>query len=255
MEKIHNKQNYQKKLIDKIEQIKQTKQKPSLLLHVCCAPCSSACLEILEKYFDITLLFYNPNIHPQEEYFKRLDELGEFIQKKNNLAKMLNNSEKTQEKPSFDAKNQEKTENIDIFAIPKQIKILETNYDPNEFFSAVKGLENEKEGGARCKVCFELRLSKTAQIAKENGYDYFTTTLTLSPYKNSELLNEIGEIMQNKYSTPYLFSDFKKNDGYKKSIELSKEYNLYRQDYCGCVFSKKEREQQKLLKEKQTQNN
>ena len=249
MGKIHNKQNYQKMLLEKIEDIKKTSKKPSLLLHVCCAPCSSACLEILEKYFDITLLFYNPNIHPKEEYYKRLDELNAFIEKKNVLAKNQENYINIQKNNDFNAKIEQKNKILDIFNISNQIKILEINYDPNEFFTAVKGLENEKEGGKRCEVCFNLRLGKTAQIAKEKCFDYFTTTLTLSPYKNSELLNEIGEIMQNKYSTPYLFSDFKKNDGYKKSIELSKEYNLYRQDYCGCVFSKKEREEQKLLKQ------
>ena len=251
MEKVHNKQNYQKMLLDKIESIKKTSHKPSLLLHVCCAPCSSACLEILEKNFDITLLFYNPNIHPKEEYYKRLDELNEFVEKKNILAKNQKNIEKNQKNSNFDIKNEEKNKILDIFDIPNQIKILDINYDPNEFFSAIKGLEKEKEGGERCKACFNLRLGTTAKIAKEKKFDFFTTTLTLSPYKNSQLLNEIGEIMQNKYATPYLFSDFKKNDGYKKSIELSKEYNLYRQDYCGCVFSKKEREEQKTLKLKE----
>lgn len=213
-----NKENYQKHLLDKIEQIKKTGEKPRLLLHVCCAPCSSACLDVLKEWFDITLLFYNPNIHPQEEYLKRQEELADFV---NTLNKNLQSN----------------------------IKILECEYDPSEFFDTIKGLEKEKEGGKRCKKCFELRLSKTAEICKKMGFDYFTTTLTLSPYKNSELLNQIGKEMQNRFNSPYLFSDFKKNDGYKKSIIFSKQYNLYRQDYCGCVFSKIEREEQKALKQ------
>lgn len=214
-----NKENYQKKLLDKIEQIKKTGEKPSLLLHVCCAPCSSACLEVLNDWFNVTLLFYNPNIHPQEEYFKRKLELTNFV-------------------ATLNKKNPH-----------SEIKILNIEYDPNEFFDNVKGLEKEKEGGKRCKKCFEIRLSKTAEICKKKGYDYFTTTLTLSPYKNSELLNQIGKEMQDRFNKPYLFSDFKKNDGYKKSIEFSKQYDLYRQDYCGCVFSKIERDEQKALKQ------
>lgn len=213
-----NKENYQKQLLNKIEQIKKTGAKPSLLLHVCCAPCSSACLDVLKDWFDITLLFYNPNIHPQEEYLKRQEELEEFV---NTLNKSLKSN----------------------------IKILKCEYDPSEFFDTIKGLEKEKEGGKRCKRCFELRLSKTAEICKQMGFDYFTTTLTLSPYKNSELLNQIGKEMQDRFNSPYLFSDFKKNDGYKKSIIFSKQYDLYRQNYCGCVFSKIEREEQKALKQ------
>ena len=205
-----NRQNYQKYLLDTIEAIKGKDKKPSLLLHVCCAPCSTACLEVLKDYFDITVLYYNPNIHPKEEFDKRFDELLSYIERSK-----------------------------------KQIKSICPKYDANEFFDAVKGLEHEKEGGKRCEVCFNLRLEKTAQITKEKGFDYFTTTLTLSPYKNSELLNQIGKAVAEKYELNYLFSDFKKNDGYKKSIELSKEYNLYRQDYCGCIYSKMEREQQK----------
>lgn len=214
-----NKPNYQKQLLNKIEQIKKSGDKPKLLLHVCCAPCSSACLDVLKDYFDVTLFFYNPNIHPKEEYYKRDEELKQF-------AKQLN------------LENAEKIKTGEIC----EIKIIETTYDPEEFFSVVKGLEHEKEGGARCKKCFELRLSKTAEKCKQLGFDYFTTTLTLSPYKNSALLNEIGKVMQTRYNTPFLSADFKKHEGYKKSIEYSKKYNLYRQNYCGCVFSKIERD-------------
>lgn len=209
-----NKPNYQKQLLSKLDEIKKNGVKPKLLLHVCCAPCSSACLDVLKDYFDITLFFYNPNIHPKEEYFKRDEELKQF-------AKQIN------------LENADKIKTGEVC----EIKIIDSTYDPEEFFSVVKGLEKEKEGGARCKKCFELRLSKTAEKCKTYGFDYFTTTLTLSPYKNSALLNEIGKEMQARYGVPYLFSDFKKNEGYKKSIEYSKKYNLYRQNYCGCVFS------------------
>ena len=221
-----NKENYQKLLFKKIDEIKNSNEKPSLLLHVCCAPCSSACLDILKEWFNITLLFYNPNIQPKEEYFKRQEELKQFVSELNQ-----ENSQKIQ---------------ADIL---KEIKILDVEYDPDEFFQVTKGLENEKEGGKRCRKCFELRLAKTADICKKGGYDYFTTTLTLSPYKDSQLLNEIGKTMQDRFNKQYLFSDFKKNEGYKKSIEYSKKYKLYRQDYCGCVFSKIEREEQKKQKE------
>ncbi len=221
-----NKDNYQKQLLKKIEEIKKSRLKPTLLLHVCCAPCSSACLDVLKDWFDITLLFYNPNIQPKEEYLKRQDELKQFVKEL----------------------NEENAEKIKTGLI-SEIKILDVDYDPDEFFLTIKGLEKEKEGGKRCKKCFELRLAKTAEICKKGGYDYFTTTLTLSPYKDSQLLNEIGKVMQERFNKQYLFSDFKKNEGYKKSIEYSKKYNLYRQDYCGCVFSKIERDEQKRQKE------
>lgn len=221
-----NKENYQKLLLKKIDEIKSNNEKPSLLLHVCCAPCSSACLDILKDWFDVTLLFYNPNIQPKEEYLKRQEELKQFVVEI----------------------NEENTDKIKS-GLLKEIKILDVEYDPDEFFQVAKGLENEKEGGKRCKKCFELRLAKTADMCKKCGFDYFTTTLTLSPYKDSQLLNEIGKMMQERFNKQYLFSDFKKNEGYKKSIEYSKKYNLYRQDYCGCVFSKIEREKQKIQKE------
>lgn len=198
--------NYQLKLE---ELVKNLDYVPKLLLHSCCAPCSSRCIEFLSEYFDITVLYYNPNISPEEEYEKRKQEQIKFI-----------NEFKTKNKLDF----------MDI----------EYNYD--DFLNIAHGMENEKEGGPRCFKCYNLRLEKTAQVAKENNYDYFGTTLTVSPYKNSQVLNQIGEELSKKYDIKYLYSDFKKNEGYKRSIELSKVYNLYRQDYCGCIYSKLERD-------------
>lgn len=215
---MQNKLNYQKCLLQEIESIKSTNKKPKLLMHVCCGPCSTACLGLVADYFDITLLFYNPNIHPKFEYDKRYGELLKFVNIKNSKG--------------------------------YNIKIVNAIYNEQEYFNKVKGLEKEKEGGKRCTECFNLRLEYSAEYALENGFDYFTTTLTVSPHKNSQLINEIGNSLEKKYNIKYLFSDFKKNEGYKKSIELSREYNLYRQDYCGCIFSKLEREQQKLDKQK-----
>ena len=185
--------------------------KPKLLLHVCCAPCSSHCLSELEPYFDITVFYYNPNISPFEEYERRLNEEKRFLSE-----------------------------------VYPNIKIAQVEYESEKFDELSKGLEDLKEGGERCKKCYRLRLEKSAQFAKQNGYDYFTTTLTVSPYKHSATLNEIGEELSQKYGVKYLFSDFKKNNGYQHSIELSKQYNLYRQDYCGCKYSKDYRE--KLVK-------
>lgn len=177
---------------------------PRLLLHSCCGPCSSYVLEYLSDYFDITLFFYNPNIQPAEEYEKRLSAQKQLLER----AKYKN-----------------------------PVAFLAGEYEPQRFFEAVKGLENCREGGARCEKCFELRLSKAAEIAKKGGFDYFATTLTVSPHKNAVLINEIGGRYQN-----YLPSDFKKREGYKRSIILSKEYELYRQGYCGCIFSKGEKD-------------
>ena len=188
-----------------------TKEGSTLLLHACCAPCSSACLERLSNFFKITIIYYNPNITEEKEYLKRLEELKNFIQK---------------------------------IKVKYPINIIDTRYDPKEFFEISKGLEKEKERGKRCYKCYELRLEETAKVAKENNFDFFATTLTLSPYKKTDWLNEIGENLSNKYQTSYLYSDFKKKNGYKRSIELSKEYNLYRQDYCGCIYSKLEREEE-----------
>lgn len=189
-----------------------TKEGSTLLLHACCAPCSSACLERLSNFFKITIIYYNPNITEEKEYLKRLEELKNFIQK---------------------------------IKVKYPINIIDTRYNPKEFFEISKGLEKEKERGKRCYKCYKLRLEETAKVAKENNFDFFATTLTLSPYKKTDWLNEIGENLSNKYQTSYLYSDFKKKNGYKRSIELSKEYNLYRQDYCGCIYSKLEREEEK----------
>lgn len=199
--------NYQKELDNLLNNLEGT---PKLLLHTCCAPCSSYCIEYLSNYFDITVLYYNPNISPKEEYEKRKQEQIRFLKE-------------------FPSKN--------------KLDILDIDYDYNDFLSIAKGLEQEKEGGRRCHKCYLLRLEKTAQIAKKHHFDYFGTTLTVSPYKNSKVLNEIGIVLQEKYNVAYLFSDFKKKEGYKRSIELSKIYHLYRQDYCGCIYSKKERDE------------
>ena len=194
--------NYQNKLEELVSSLNYV---PKLLLHSCCAPCSSRCIEYLSNYFDITVLYYNPNISPQEEYEKRKKEQIRFLKE-------------------FSSKN--------------KLDILDVEYNYNDFLDIVKGLEQEKEGGIRCFKCYQLRLEKTAILAKENNFDYFGTTLTVSPYKNSSKLNEIGSLLEKKYNVPYLYSDFKKKDGYKSSILLSNKYNLYRQNYCGCIYSK-----------------
>lgn len=176
----------------------------TLLLHACCAPCSSAVLERLGNFFNISILYYNPNITNKEEYEKRFDEIKKFIKK---------------------------------FKTKYKIEVISGNYEPYKFFEIAKGLEDAPERGDRCYKCYELRLEETAKIAKEKGFDYFTTTLSLSPYKNSNWINEIGSGLEEKYAVKFLYSDFKKKNGYKRSIELSNEFNLYRQDYCGCVYS------------------
>ena len=188
-----------------------------LFLHSCCAPCSSYVLEYLCRFFRITVFYYNPNITADEEYLKRVEEQKRLIK----------------------TMNERKYED----AFP--IEIVEGDYDKNIFFDNVKGLENCKEGGERCFVCYELRLRETARLAKERESDYFTTTLTISPLKNAGKINEIGERLEKEMGVAFLPSDFKKKNGYKRSIELSKEFDLYRQDYCGCIFSKMERERQK----------
>ena len=195
------KENYQKIMEKTLENI----DGETLLLHSCCAPCSSYVIGLLSNYFKITVYYYNPNISPYEEYKKRVAEQIRFISE-------------------LDTKY--------------KVHFIEGDYEHEKFLSVTEGLENELEGGKRCFVCYNQRLEKTALIAKENKFDYFCTTLTVSPYKNSQKLNEIGKSLEENYGVKYLLSDFKKNDGYKKSIELSKAYNLYRQDYCGCKFSK-----------------
>lgn len=197
--------NYQKTLDKELEKIKSEGTTPTLLLHSCCAPCSSYVIEYLSKYFKITVFYYNPNISPDNEYRYRADEQKRLIES---------------------------------MPLENPVEFLEGEYNPADFFEASKGLENEPEGGARCAKCFNLRLSKTAETAQQGNYDYFTTTLTISPLKNAQLINNIGKELSKKYNVPYLLSDFKKKNGYKRSIVLSNEYNLYRQNYCGCVFSK-----------------
>ena len=203
-----NRRNYQIEM-EKIMEGLQGERK-SLLLHSCCAPCSSAVLEKLQEIFEITVYYYNPNISEDLEYRKRVEEQKRLIDAFN------------QKNPDF------------------PIKVIDGEYEPQEFYAIAKGLENCPEGGERCFKCYALRLEKTAQVAKEGNYDYFTTTLTISPLKNAGKLNEIGEEMALKYGTVFLPSDFKKKEGYKRSIELSKEYDLYRQNFCGCAFSKAE---------------
>ena len=200
-----NKINYQKEL-DKIIASLDGRV-PTLLLHSCCAPCSSYTLEYLSNYFDITVYYYNPNISPKAEFDKRFAEQKRLI-------------------TSLPAKH--------------KIKLIEGDYNYSDFSEIAKGFENVKEGGERCFRCYKLRLEKSAHLAKEQGFDYFCTTLSISPLKNSQKINEIGLEVAEKYGVKWLPSDFKKKEGYKRSIELSREYNLYRQNFCGCVFSKKE---------------
>ena len=204
--------NYQKELEKLIDQLEKENKVPRLLLHSCCAPCSSYVLEYLSKYFEITVFYYNPNIFPENEYTKRILE-----------QQMLIQDMKFQHPVSF----------------------LAGNYDRDRFREMAKGLEHLKEGGERCFKCYELRLEESARIAKEAGFDYYTTTLSISPLKNAEKLNVIGNEVGAKYGVKYLQSDFKKKNGYKRSIELSNEYGLYRQDYCGCEYSYRDRQNQK----------
>lgn len=205
-----NKVNYQKELDKLIDKFENDKVVPKLLIHSCCAPCSSYVLEYLSEHFLITLFYYNPNITPEEEYVRRVEE-------QRRLINVLN--------PKY------------------PITLEEGEYQPKRFFDSVKGLEHIKEGGERCFVCFKMRLKEAAILAKEKKFDYFTTTLTISPLKNSAIINEIGQDLAKTYNIAFLPSDFKKKNGYRRSVELSKQYDLYRQDYCGCIFSKKEREE------------
>ena len=204
--------NYQKELDKTIEKLTKEERVPKLLLHSCCAPCSSYVLEYLSQYFEITVFYYNPNIYPESEYTKRIWEQQKLI---------------------------------DELPAKHPISFMAGPYDKERFYEMASGLEHVKEGGARCMKCYELRLREAAKIAKNAGFDYFTTTLSISPLKNAARLNQIGEEMGEKYGVSYLDSDFKKKNGYKRSTELSKKYNLYRQDYCGCVFSMRERQTKK----------
>lgn len=197
--------NYYKQMESELDRITAAGKTPRLLLHSCCAPCSSAVLELLSKYFDITVFYYNPNIDPFDEYKRRVEEQQRFIAGLDNI---------------------------------NPIRFVEGQYDTEAFERIAVGREQEKEGGMRCSLCYRLRLSISAEYAKAHDFDYFTTTLSVSPHKNAAVLNEIGQALMSEHEIAYLFSDFKKKEGYKRSIQLSNEYGLYRQDYCGCRYSK-----------------
>lgn len=207
-----NKVNYQLELDRIIEALQRENRVPRLLMHSCCAPCSSYCLSYLAEFFSITIFYYNPNISPEAEYQKRVSEQKRLIGQ---------------------------------LPVKHAISFAEGRYEPEVFFDMAKGMEDIPEGGERCFCCYELRQREAAKYAKENGFDYFTTTLSVSPHKNATKLNEIGLKLAQEYGVDYLVSDFKKRGGYLKSIELSREYDLYRQDYCGCVYSKAQREREK----------
>ncbi len=209
-----NRIRYDELMREDIARLKEQGRRPRLLLHVCCAPCSTACLELLTDVFDVTCFYCNPNISPQEEYERRLQELDRLLKE------------------------------LPLRARPD---LLPCAYEPERFEAIALGLEAEPEGGARCEKCYRLRLEETARAAKAHGYDYFTTTLSVSPYKNAEKLNTIGAALAETWGVRYLFSDFKKRDGYLRSIRLSAEYGLYRQDYCGCVYSKAQAEARQAL--------
>ena len=215
-----NQINYQKVLEETIQANQEKKKVPTLLLHSCCAPCSSYCLEYLSNLFEITVFYYNPNIYPEEEYEKRTMEQKLLIEKMPTIHK---------------------------------VSYLQGPYDKERFYEIAKGYENCREGGERCFLCYEMRLRKTAELAKSLGMDYFTTTLSISPLKNAAKLNEIGGKLAKEYDIPYLYSDFKKKNGYKRSVELSAQYGMYRQYYCGCVFSKNERDKE-IAKKQQNGN-
>ncbi|MBN2789895.1 MAG: epoxyqueuosine reductase QueH [Candidatus Delongbacteria bacterium] len=189
---------------EELQKIKVLPNKPSLLLHACCAPCSSYVLELLRDIFDITIYFYNPNIYPEKEYFRRLNELKSFLSE---------------------------------FDKGSEVKLIEENYTPMEFAACSSGMEEETEGSKRCFSCYELRMSKTAQKASEEKFDYFCTTLSISPHKNAEKINEIGRELSKIYNVKFLYSNFKKKNGFIRSLEISKDFDLYRQEYCGCEYS------------------
>ena len=202
-----NKRNYQREMDILLEKLKSEGKTPTILLHSCCAPCSSYCLEYLTEYFNIAVFFYNPNISSKEEYSLRLSEQKRLIEE-----------------------------------MPKKnsVTLIEGEYRPSDFYEIARGLEDAPERGERCQKCYYLRLKAAAMKAKEIKADYFATTLTLSPLKDSYIINSIGERLSGSMDVPYLSSDFKKREGYKRSVELSKEFRLYRQSFCGCVYSKKD---------------
>lgn len=208
-----NRVNYQRKLDSLLERLSQEGKAPSLLLHSCCAPCSSYVLSYLSDFFRITVFYYNPNIFPEEEYQKRVAEQQRFI---------------------------------GAITPRHPVRFLEGEYNPECFFAMTQGKEDAPEGGERCFACYELRLREAAEEAKKGGFDYFTTTLSISPMKNAEKLNEIGGRLAAEYGVDYLFSDFKKKGGYLRSIELSRQYGLYRQDYCGCIYSQRRKQKEPM---------
>ena len=212
------KRNYQKELDRLIEGLREEGRIPKLLLHSCCAPCSSYVLEYLSQYFDVTVYYYNPNIFPEAEYEARVKEQERLIRE---------------------------------MAAARPVRFLAGSYEPEEFFSIARGHEKDPEGGERCCRCYELRLDRAARAAVSGDFDYFTTTLTISPLKNAEKLNQIGAELADTFDVRYLFSDFKKKEGYKKSTEISKEYHMYRQYYCGCVYSKRDRDREIVLRRQQ----
>lgn len=199
--------NYGRLLDEKIAELKKSGTKPKLLLHACCAPCSSHTLLFLYEHFEITIYFCNPNIAPEDEYNYRKSELKRLVSE-----------------------------------LGLSVGMIDEDYDPEPFYDLARGLEHLPERGERCQKCIEYRLRKTAEKALETGADYFTTTLTISPHKDCRYINECGKMLSEEYGVPYLFSDFKKHDGYKHSIELSKKYGLYRQNYCGCIYSRRNAE-------------
>ena len=212
------KQNYQRLLDETITKLQEQNRVPTLLLHSCCAPCSSYVLEYLSEFFSITVFYYNPNIYPPEEYHMRAKEQERFIAE---------------------------------FPTKYPVSFVEGAYDTQRFYDMAKGMEEIPEGGERCFACYRLRLSEAASYAKAHGYDFFTTTLSISPLKNAEKLNQIGAELADTFGVRYLFSDFKKKEGYKKSTEISKEYHMYRQYYCGCVYSKRDRDREIALRRQQ----
>ena len=201
--------NYQIEMERELARIAESGHRPRLLLHSCCAPCSSYVLEYLNSAFDIDVYYYNPNIAPREEFERRVEELNRLV---------------------------------DQLPHRGEMRVIRGSYDADAFMDMCRGHEGDPEGGERCERCFRMRLGATAKLAAERDSDYFTTTLTISPLKNAQLLNEIGGALAERVGVPWLFSDFKKKNGYKRSCELSALYGLYRQDYCGCVFSKRDRD-------------
>lgn len=206
-----NRQNFQKEMERIIARECSDVNVPRLLLHSCCAPCSTWCLKVLSEFFLVTVFYYNPNIFPEEEYRMRVEEQERFLS---------------------------------LFPTKHPVSFIEGAYDTQRFYEMARGMEQMEEGGERCFCCYELRLRETARMARERGFDYFTTTLSISPLKNAQKLNEIGEKLAEEYGVRYLYSDFKKKEGYKKSTEISKEYEMYRQYYCGCVYSKRDRDRE-----------